>query len=240
MVIQTKPIPSRTPSSRVAGKRLSTPLGPISFPDAIAAAPRPTNTREQILHAAVEVLNAQGFGALTQARVAARAGVRQSHITYYFPSRNELLRETAAYGCNALLEALAGGIESGKLNLANFRAVMTADTHDRRFARLVCALIVASDEDEQIKPWLADFEAANVKRLKHNFHQLGLPVTTQEVTFFHSTYVGAVMLDLGESSSASLARAQHTVTMAFDAIFAAARQRASAKQPGTVSRKAKK
>ena len=73
----------------------------ISFPSALAAARKPTNTREQILHAAVEVLYADGFGALTQSHVAACAGVRQSHITYYFPSRNELLREAAAYGCNA-------------------------------------------------------------------------------------------------------------------------------------------
>ena len=212
----------------------------ISFPSALAAARKPTNTREQILHAAVEVLYADGFGALTQSHVAACAGVRQSHITYYFPSRNELLREAAAYGCNALLEALAGGIESGTLNLANFRAVMTVDIHDRRFARLICALIVASDEDPHIKLWLASFEEANLARLQQNFHQLGLPVTTDEVTFFHSTYVGAVMLDLGESSADSLARAQRSVTKAFDVVFVAARARAAAQKSRASLRKVKK
>jgi AcrR family transcriptional regulator len=201
----------------------------MSFPEALARAPKPAGRREQILHAAVEVLNSEGFGALTQTHVAERAGVRQSHLTYYFPARNDLLRETAAYGCDAMLGALAIGIESGELNYENFREVMNVDIHDRRFARLMSALIVASDEDAQIKPWLANFEAANLEHLKRSFHKLGLPVTLDEVAFFHATYVGAVMLDLGESTDESLASAQRKVTMALDAIANSAKLRSKMK-----------
>jgi AcrR family transcriptional regulator len=200
---------------------------PLSLPEALSLAPAPTGRREQILHAAVEILNAEGFGGLTQTRVAERAGMRQSHLTYYFPARNDLLRETAVYGCGAMLGALELGIDSGELNLHNFREVLAVDIHDRRFARLMCALIVASDEDAEIKPWLANFEAANMEHLKSSFHKLGLPVTIDEVAFFHATYVGSVMLDLGESTDESLASAQRKVKMAFDVIADAARVRAS-------------
>ncbi len=197
----------------------------FSFPDALAGMPAPTAIREKILYAALEVLNADGFGALTQTRVAQVAGVRQSHITYYFPARNDLLRETAVYGCNVMLGALSVAIDTGELNLANFREVMTTDIHDRRFARLMCALIVASDEDEQIKPWLASFEVANLEHLQQNFQKLGLPVTLDEVAFFHATYVGSAMIDLGESTEDSLLRGQRKVTMAFDVITSAAAAR---------------
>ena len=114
---------------------------PLSLPAALSLTPTPVGRRDQILHAAVEILNADGFGGLTQTRVAERAGMRQSHLTYYFPARNDLLRETAAYGCEAMLGALALGIDSGELNIENFREVLAVDIHDRRFARLMCALI---------------------------------------------------------------------------------------------------
>ena len=200
----------------------------LSLPDIFAAraeAQKPTGARERILFAAVEILNAEGFGGLTQTRVAERAGIRQSHLTYYFPARNDLLRETAVYGCEAMLGALELGIESGELNIENFREAMAVDIHDRRFARLMCALIVASDEDGEIKPWLANFEAANREKIRSSFHKLALPVTLDEVTFFHATYVGSVMLDLGESTDESLERARRQVTMAFDVIANAARER---------------
>jgi AcrR family transcriptional regulator len=219
-------VSSRTsPTKAGAAAKPVAAIQPLSFPEALARAPVPVGRREQILHAAVDVLNADGFGALTQTRVAERAGIRQSHLTYYFPARNDLLRETAVYGCEALLGALESGIETGELNVENFREVLAVDVHDRRFARLMCALIVASDEDAGIKPWLATFEAANVEKMKSSFHKLGLPVTLDEVAFFHATYVGSVMLDLGESTDDSLERAQRKVTFAFDTIANAARAR---------------
>lgn len=217
---------STTIPKRIAPKKPSI-THPLSLTEALLLIPTPAGRREQILHAAVEILNAEGFGGLTQTRVAERAGMRQSHLTYYFPARNDLLRETAVYGCGAMLGALELGIDSGELNLHNFREVLAVDIHDRRFARLMCALIVASDEDAEIKPWLANFEAVNMEHLKSSFHKLGLPVTIDEVAFFHATYVGSVMLDLGESTNESLASAQRKVKMAFDVIADTARIRAS-------------
>ncbi len=196
---------------------------PITFPDAVAALPKPTTTRERILHAAMEILNDDGFGALTQTRVAERAGVRQSHITYYFPARNDLLCETAAYGCNAMLEIMAGSIDAGILNLKTARDIFVADPSDRRFARLMCALIVASDEDARIRPWLTSFEEANRERLLAMFLKLGLKITMADIELFHAAYVGSVMLDLGESTVESLDRSTRILQRAFDQILARGR-----------------
>lgn len=50
--------------------------------------------RQRILDAALKVLKSEGVSALTQTRVAAAAGLRQSHLTYYFPRKTDLLAAT--------------------------------------------------------------------------------------------------------------------------------------------------
>lgn len=195
---------------------------PLTLPDAIAAAPRPDSPRERILHAAVEVLNAEGFRALTQQRVCAVAGLRQSHLTYYFPTRMDLLREAAAYACEAMLGAVTHAIDAGRVTTANMRATLNADVTDRRWARLLNALIAACDEDPTIRPWLADFNVRARKRLLADFRRLGLPVSQADVDLFYATFVGAVQLDLGESTPASLARTRRAIGAALDRLAACA------------------
>lgn len=225
-----KPELRQSTSLAGAAGKLKATAAPYSLPKIMAARANahrahvddPTNTRERILFAAVEILNTKGFGALTQTCVAERAGVRQSHLTYYFPVRNDLLRETAVYGCNAMLDAMSSGIDSGAITLTNFREFLTADIHDRRFARLMSALIVASDEDDRIKPWLASFEEANRERLQDSFHKLGIDLSHAALELFHATMVGALILDLGESTAQSLIRTQRIIQQAFDLMLASA------------------
>lgn len=201
-------------------KRVDRPIhgrpGSAVLPNVVPDASQFAPTRERILHAAVEILNAEGFGALTQTRVAEKAGVRQSHVTYYFPVRNDLLRETAVYGCSAMLEMFSAGIAAGTVTLATARSFFVADISDRRFARLMCALIVASDEDDRIKPWVSSFEQIHRERLLDVFQRLGLKITIEDIEFFHSAFVGAVMLDLSESTESSLSRSSRVMQQAFD------------------------
>jgi DNA-binding transcriptional regulator YbjK len=48
------------------------------------------NVRQRILDAALDVVEAQGIMALTQPKVSKAAGLRQSHLTYYFPRKADL------------------------------------------------------------------------------------------------------------------------------------------------------
>lgn len=63
-----------------------------------AAGPR--DVRRHILDTALDLVEADGILALTQPKVAKAAGLRQSHITYYFPRKADLVV--------ALLEASHG------------------------------------------------------------------------------------------------------------------------------------
>jgi AcrR family transcriptional regulator len=58
--------------------------------------------RDRILDAAVAVLRESGLQRFTQVRVAEGAGVRQSHLTYYFPTREALLAAVAAHAVDGI------------------------------------------------------------------------------------------------------------------------------------------
>ena len=65
---------------------------------------RRTDIRAQILDTAFALLADHGVAYLTQPRVSKAAGVRQSHLTYYFPTRGDLLAAVARHS----IEILAG------------------------------------------------------------------------------------------------------------------------------------
>lgn len=59
---------------------------------------------EQILHAALSVLIEEGYQALTMRRIASKCGLRPGNISYYFKSKDDLVR--------ALLDAIMTSYES--------------------------------------------------------------------------------------------------------------------------------
>lgn len=203
-------------SAQAPDRRRRPPAQALTLPAALADLPTPASTRERILFAAVQVLFDEGFSSLTQQRVCEKAGIRQSHLTYYFPTRNDLLRESAAFGCEAMFNQITQGIDAGLVTLDNLRVTLNADITDRRWARLMNALVAASDEDARIKPWLAAFDEQIRGRLLEDLTRLGLAVTLDDVEMLHATFIGAIQMDLAESTDASLARAQRVIGHVLD------------------------
>jgi AcrR family transcriptional regulator len=112
----------------------------------------PTPVRQRILDAAVALLQQGGIRHLTQVRVAARARVRQSHVTYYFPTRHHLVEATTTRFVDTLTAGLARlvadpsgeGVTDALRHLA--RAI-GEDAHMRMFL----GLIVATDDDTDLR-----------------------------------------------------------------------------------------
>lgn len=107
--------------------------------------------RERILQAAVAVLREQGIRLFTQPEVAARAKVRQSHLTYYFPTRHDLIEAATA----RIVEGMSAGIGWAVALDASARDAMlerlahaiAADEHMRMFI----AVVVEADQDPQLR-----------------------------------------------------------------------------------------
>src|SRR5262249_31443610 len=112
------------------------------------------DVRERILQAALALLAERGAHELTQPRVAKAAGVRQSHLTYYFPTRAVLLQEVARYSIGKLAGQLAHAREHSPAQVARGIA---AGSSDKRIVRVMLGLVTAADRDPAIKQQLRRF-----------------------------------------------------------------------------------
>ena len=61
-----------------------------------------TDVRQRILDAALGLMAEHGFMEVTQPKIARAAGVRQSHLTYYFPTRADLLKALAVHSLSLI------------------------------------------------------------------------------------------------------------------------------------------
>jgi AcrR family transcriptional regulator len=108
--------------------------------------------RERILNAALAILREGGIQELTQVQVSRRAGVRQSHLTYYFPKRHDLLEAVAAGFIDGMehgLRAAAAhteGLEPGEI-LRHVAEAIAEPGHMRMFA----GVAVAADGDPALR-----------------------------------------------------------------------------------------
>jgi AcrR family transcriptional regulator len=108
--------------------------------------------RERILSAALAVLREDGIAELTQVQVARRAGVRQSHLTYYFPKRHDLLEAVSVRFIDGMerglreLAAQAAGGDAGEL-LGRLAAAIGEPGHMRMFT----GVVVAADGDPALR-----------------------------------------------------------------------------------------
>lgn len=190
----------------------------------VAAKPRSPvrpDVRSDLLGAAHQLWCEHGVQALTQQRVAASAGVRQSHLTYYFPTRNDLLRAVVQDAMVALLELLElAPPESAArpANLARLRNVMMDRFLDRAGSRLWLALAVACEEDLTLRPWLTKFNADVRRRLHRVFANVGVHPASDNLFLFQASLMGAVMLDLNTATEASARQARMIVGQAFDCL----------------------
>ena len=87
---------------------------------------------EKIVTAANEIVLTVGFSALTQQAVAVRAGVRQSQLTYYFPTRHDLQRGTAQFGVEAMFLPIAETTAPGEISVEDLRQMLMPEKNDRQ------------------------------------------------------------------------------------------------------------
>lgn len=173
------------------------------------------DVRSKILDAALRLVFDSGIAALTQTRIAQAAGVRQGHLTYYFPTRTVLLEgvvqhmmEGMLQGMQAVAHAHAG---KGADALAKAMGEVVADP---RRARVMLALVVASDEEPGIKVWLRDFIQQLRERIGQVLAEAGLDKS--RVALLHTMLVGAAILNVARDDEHSRREARNTARAALE------------------------
>ena len=125
--------------------------------------------RETLIEAALKLLREQGFAALSQPRIAAEAGVRQSHLTYYFPARADLLLAVADRSCEVLLAPLHERAKRGELTPDDIAERLGMAVTDRGMARIFHTLVSMSEEDVSLKRQMSRLQEDSVRDLRDLF-----------------------------------------------------------------------
>ena len=113
--------------------------------------------RDRILEAALAILRESGIQRFTQLQIAERAGVRQSHLTYCFPTREDLLEAVTARG----IEGIAAGARQAVGDQAGsgdgaLLARLAASVADLEHMRMFVAMIVEADGDPTVRELMLD------------------------------------------------------------------------------------
>jgi len=151
--------------------------------------------REAILIAGITLLREYGITSLTQPKVAEAAGVKQSHLTYYFPKRVDLLLGVTGYAIDNILNDLEMGLVKNATPEAFVDTISSAMVNGVP-PRVMLGLIVAADADVEIRPALQKL----IRRVRDHIQLIlakaGMPADDTTTLIFHAVVVGlAVMHD---------------------------------------------
>jgi TetR/AcrR family transcriptional regulator of autoinduction and epiphytic fitness len=67
-------------------------------------------TRRRLLDATAQIMHDEGYAAATSRRVAAKAGIRQPLVHYYFPTMDDLFLEVLRAGANVALDQMRAAL----------------------------------------------------------------------------------------------------------------------------------
>ncbi len=134
--------------------------------------------RNQILDAAIDILCDDGVGGLTHRQVDSRAGIPAGTTSNYFRTRQALLEATAARTVDLhwqRVEALQSAI--GPLSRDALRALLIRmldpDEQFRRWTLARFELFMESTRREELRPLMAELQAAAVKSATLIFEAAG-------------------------------------------------------------------
>jgi len=185
---------------------------------------KPDSVRQRLLNAALGLMHEQGFHALTQARVAATAGVRQSHLTYYFPTRNDLLKAVVQESKNTMrASTITACIQEKNLTLDDFKEILIQHLITSKIPRLMLALTAACDEDLSLREWMRDFQIDSRARLTEILNAYQLFPSEDDLMLFHCVLIGASSLSLQQGGSTT--QLSKIIRNAFERLVADCQQR---------------
>lgn len=169
------------------------------------------DVRSRILEAALGLVARSGAHELTQPRVARAAGVRQSHLTYYFPTRAELMQAVARRSIEKLVGELTRAREHDPSQVA---AGIAAGASDKRIVRVMLGLVAAADRDPAVKRQLRRFIGELRQLMVPALAAGGLQAEPACVAFFHSVVVGCSVLQLARDNVEAREEARAVLKMA--------------------------
>lgn len=162
------------------------------------------DVKSRILAAALTLLHERGFAELTQPKVAKAAGVRQSHLTYYFPTRNQLLLAVAKHTLESLSGQMLDSGRRGSLrNLEDIAAAFAKIVTNTKRGRVLLGIVIACDNDPKIREAFTHFIVEIRQSMALLLETLGMQSDRDAVAAFHAHAIGLVVLNLARDNDES-------------------------------------
>jgi AcrR family transcriptional regulator len=149
--------------------------------------------KEDILSAGSTLLREKGVAALTQPRIAQAARIKQSHLTYYFPTRANLLLAIAEFTIFSVMDNVAMQLQAkpqGK-TLADAVSKILIDGIP---PRVFIGLIVAADSDPDIRKLLRKLIRHTRTVMQHLLQEAGIAADDEAARLFHATIIGLAVM----------------------------------------------
>ena len=173
--------------------------------------------RQVIVDAGLAIVREQGLAGLTQPRVAARTGLRQSHLTYYYPTRADLLAAVAQAAIS--IQAMAAkSLGEGVTSVDECVTKMAGVTMRHENTRVLAALNQAADQEPAVQAMFNELTEEFLTELKTLLRKLKLPTKPAGVDLLHAAFVGLSIIELATSRPNGKARSKAAFKLAFDAI----------------------
>jgi len=149
--------------------------------------------KDDILTAGSTLLREKGVTALTQPQIALAANIKQSHLTYYFPTRSNLLLAIAEFTLSALMDNVAAQLQ------AKPKSTTLADAISRIMIegfppRVFIGLIVAADSDPDIRKLLRKLIRHVRTSIQRLLEQAGIAADAEAARLFHATIIGLAVM----------------------------------------------
>lgn len=163
--------------------------------------------RQEIIKAGLETLREHGYVGFTQPRVAARAGMRQSHLTYYHPTRLDLLTAVFRAAVDRQLVAV-DAILGGHTTPAEAARAIAAVVVRHENTRVFMALAQAGDEEPQLRELFRELADGFASRIASMLRRLANPVAVEtHARLMHALIVGLAVVDLATGRPDGMQRA---------------------------------
>jgi len=160
------------------------------------------NVKASILIAGETLLKEKGIAALTQPKVARAAGIKQSHLTYYFPTRAKLLLGIADHTVSTAMARIAQCLADNPK-----RDTLATTVSEIMIAglppRVVIGLIVAADAEPGIREPLCELIRDVRARIQSLLVTAGLAASADAALLFHATVVGLAVMHQARMSPES-------------------------------------
>jgi AcrR family transcriptional regulator len=150
--------------------------------------------RETIIQAGLAVLSEKGLSYFSQPRVATRAEIRQSHLTYYYPTRLDLLTAVANAAMSEQLRRLDDAMKAATPRTA-IKKIASAIVKPEN-VRVIIALAECADQEPGLRDLFRGFAAEVAARCSNLLSRSGAPTDPNNVLLLHAMSVGFAVLAL--------------------------------------------